>query len=128
MKLIASILFAAALTFFVPPDDSRNKETPDDNTHFQMPSYSTLSEWAARKRYLQTRILSAAGLFPMPPKSPLNPKSYGRVERDGYSIEKILIQTLPGYYLGGNLYQPLRKSGRLPGVLLAHGHWKYGRL
>ncbi|MEP6536225.1 MAG: alpha/beta fold hydrolase [Bryobacteraceae bacterium] len=128
MKLIASTLLAAALTFFVPAEDSRNKYTPDDNTHFVMPAYSTLSEWEARRQHLKSQILSAAGLFPMPPKNALNPKSYGRLERDGYSIDKILIQTLPGYYLGGNLYQPLHRSGKLPAVLLAHGHWKYGRL
>ncbi len=133
MKLIAGILFAAALTFFVPAEDSRNKYTPDDNTHFVMPAYSSLSEWQSRKLQLRTQILSSAGLSPMPPKTPLNPASYGRVERDGaardgYSIDKVMIETLPGYYLGGNLYQPLRRSGKLPAVLLAHGHWKYGRL
>lgn len=128
MKLIASVLFAAALTFFVPPEDSRNKYTPDDNTHFVMPAYSSLSEWESRKHHLRTQILSAAGLSPMPPKTPLHPTSYGRVERDGYSIDKVMIETLPGYYLGGNLYQPLHRSGKLPAVLLAHGHWKYGRL
>ncbi len=133
MKLIASVLFAAALTFFVPAEDSRNKYTPDDNTHFVMPSYSILTEWESRKQSLRVQILSAAGLSPMPPKSPLHPTSYGRVERhanarDGYSIDKILIETLPGYFLGGNLYQPVHRSGKLPAVLLAHGHWKYGRL
>lgn len=128
MKLIVSVLFAAGLTFFVPPEDSRNKYTPDDNTHFVMPAYASLSEWETRKHHLRTQILSAAGLFPMPPMTPLKPTSYGRLERDGYTIDKVMIQTLPGYYLGGNLYQPLHRSGKLPGVLLAHGHWKYGRL
>ena len=83
MKLIASVLFAAALTFFVPAEDSRNKYTPDDNTHFVMPEYSSLSEWESRKQHLRTQVLSAAGLSPMPPKTPLNPTSYGRLERDG---------------------------------------------
>ena len=128
MKLIVSVLFAAALSFFVPPEDSRNKYTPNDKTHFVMPAYASLSEWEARKHHLRARILSAAGISPMPPKTPLNPTSFGRLERDGYSIDKLLIETLPGYYLGGNLYQPLNRSGKLPAVLLAHGHWKHGRL
>ena len=133
MKLLAGTLFAAALTFFVPADDSRNKYTPDDNTHFVMPAYSNLGEWELRKQHLRTQILFAAGLSPMPPKTPLHAASFGHLERessahDGYSIDKVMIETLPGYYLGGNLYQPLRRSGKLPAVLLAHGHWKYGRL
>jgi dienelactone hydrolase len=128
MKLLASILLATTLTFFVPREDLRNTYTPDDNTHFAMPVYSSLGEWEARKNLLRTQILAAAGLSPMPPRTPLNPTTYGRLERDGYSIDKVLIETLPGYFLGGNLYQPLHRSGKLPGILVAHGHWKYGRL
>src|SRR5258708_5151508 len=107
MKPLVSLLFATTLTFFVPPEDSRNKYTPDDNTHFAMPTYSSLEEWQARRAHLQTQVLTAAGLSPLPPKSPLNPISYGSVERDDYSVDKILIETFPGYYLGGNLYQPI---------------------
>ncbi len=128
MKTLGSVLLAAALTFFVPPEDSRNTQIPDDNTHFVMPTYSSLSEWEVRKAHLKTQVLSAAGLSPMPPKTALHPKSYGRIEREDYSVDKVLIETLPGYYLGGNLYQPLHHAGKMPGVLVAHGHWKYGRL
>lgn len=35
---------------------------------------------------------------------------------------------MPGYWLGGNLYRPLGKSGKLPAVATPHGHWAYGRL
>ena len=28
------------------------------------------------------------------------------------------METLPGYYLGGNLYRPLGKRGKFPGVLI----------
>jgi dienelactone hydrolase len=93
-----------------------------------MPVYRSEAEWQSRKEHLRMQILSAAGLNPFPPRNPLHPISYGRLDRDGYYVEKLLIQTLPGYYLGGNLYHPLNRSGKLPGVLLAHGHWKYGRL
>jgi dienelactone hydrolase len=64
----------------------------------------------------------------MPEKSPLHPQVFGRLDRDGYSIEKVYLETLPGYYLGGNLYRPRGKSGKFPGILITHGHWDYGRL
>jgi dienelactone hydrolase len=35
---------------------------------------------------------------------------------------------MPGYWLGGNLYRPLGRPGRHPGVVSPHGHWTYGRL
>ena len=120
--LVASIAFGA-----VPDKDVRNTYTPNTDTHFAMPAYRTLAEWEARRLELRKQILSAAGLLPMPEKTPLHPTVFGRIERDGYTIEKVQLETIPGYYLGGNLYRP-RTAGRHPAVLIPHGHWDYGRL
>ncbi|HEY6390368.1 MAG TPA: hypothetical protein VIX89_03755 [Bryobacteraceae bacterium] len=112
----------------VPAEDSRNTNVPNTNTHFAMPVYRTLEEWEAHKQNLRNQILFAAGLLPMPVKNPLHPVIFGRIERADYSIEKVYIETLPGYYLGGNLYRPRGRAGKLPGMLTTHGHWDYGRL
>jgi dienelactone hydrolase len=108
--------------------DVRNTNVPTTDTHFALRSYKSLPEWEARRRVLREQILMSAGLMPMPPKTPLNPQIFGRLDRDGYSIEKVFLETLPGYYLGGNLYRPNAGSGKHPGILIAHGHWEYGRL
>jgi dienelactone hydrolase len=112
----------------VPPEDARNTHVPDTNTHFTMPAYRTLGEWEAHKLKLRDQILFAAGLIPLPEKNPLHPVIFGRIERKDYSIEKVYIETLPGYYLCGNLYRPRARAAKSPGVLVAHGHWDYGRL
>jgi dienelactone hydrolase len=112
----------------VPEQDSRNTNIPGTDTHFSMPHYASRADWEARKAHLRRQILSAAGLFPMPERTPLHPQIFGRIERGGYSIEKVLLETLPGYYLGGNLYRPIGRSSKLPAVLNPHGHWPYGRL
>jgi hypothetical protein len=127
-------LWAGSALAQAPPQDARNTEIPDTDTHFKPKafwrhaSHGTLDEWEQRKLFLRGQILSAAGLDPMPEKTPLNPQVFGRLEREGYTIEKVLLETLPGYFLAGNLYRPLGKSGRFPGVLRAHGHWRNGRL
>ena len=108
--------------------DSRNNNIPHTDTHFTMPVYKTRVEWEARARHLRKQILSAAGLLPMPEKSPLNPQIFGRIENKDYSVEKVYLETFPGYYLGGNLYRPLNKEGKFPAVATPHGHWAYGRL
>ena len=119
---------AAALLAQAPSEDIRNTYTPNTDTHFSMPEYKSLAEWEARKAHLRKQILSASGLLPMPEKTPLAAQIFGRLENQDYSIEKVLLQTFPGYYLGGNLYRPLGKKGRFPGVASPHGHWNYGRL
>lgn len=111
-----------------PSTDIRNTYTPNTDTHFTMPEYKTLAQWEARKAQLRQQILSAAGLNPMPEKTPLNAQIFGRVEGKDYTIEKVLLETWPGFYLGGNLYRPLNKPGRHPGIASPHGHWNYGRL
>jgi dienelactone hydrolase len=63
----------------------------------------------------------------MPARTPLHPQVFGRIEREGYTVEKVLLETLPGYYLGGNLYRP-RTAGKHPGIVSPHGHWSGGRL
>ena len=112
----------------VPAEDARNTYVPNTDTHFTMPVYRTLAEWESRKAHLRKQILAAAGLLPMPEKTALHPVIFGRVQREGYSIEKVYIESLPGYYLCGNLYRPLGRTGKRPGVLLTQGHWSYGRL
>ena len=107
---------------------SSNAEPPDHKTHFQMPHYASRRQWEPRKRHLRSQILSAAGLLPMPVKSPLHPKIVRRLDYSDYSIEVLLLETLPGYYLAGNLYWPTRSKLPAPGVLVPHGHWKRGRL
>src|SRR5271165_1063120 len=98
----AMCLAASAQT---PARDARNFEVPETNTHFAPPVFRTLAEWKARRAHLRTQILSAAGLLPMLPKGDLHAQVFGRIENTDYCIEKVLLETLPGYYLGGNLYR-----------------------
>ena len=134
MRILAALLLGGALfgqvPERVPEHDARNTEIPNTDTHFTAHPYATLGEWQARRTYLRKQILSAAGLLPMPPKNPLHPEIFGRIENKTYSIEKVLIETLPGYYLGGNLYRPLKEApaGGFPAIVSPHGHWDYGRL
>jgi len=131
--LSGAVVLAAALTpprlaAAVPDSDVRDAEPPGYNTHFKMPEYGSRKEWEARRQELQHQILSAAGLLPMPAKTPLRPKVVRRLEYQDYAIEVVLLETLPGYFLGGNLYLPRGKKFPAPAVLIPHGHWKRGRL
>src|SRR5262249_30085394 len=90
----------------------------DLNTARSFPLISSREEWQQRAKQIREQMLVSCGLWPMPAKTPLNQRVFGRVERDGYSVEKVYLETLPGFYLGGNLYRPLgRGKGPFPAIL-----------
>src|SRR5262249_40750381 len=128
MRLSVFVLLAGTACAQIPAQDARNGVLPSGRDHFQMPVYRTRAEWEARAAHLRRQILAAAGLLPLPERNPLNPRFSGRIDKDGYTVEKVLLETQPGFYLGGNLYRPRGKSGKLPGIASPHGHWDYGRL
>ncbi len=133
MRIVALLILALAagrigLATDIPSDDRRNRETPLTNTHFTMTEYNDLGSWQRRAAFLRKQILSASGLMPLPPKTALNPQVFDKVEGEDYTIEKVLLETHPGFFLGGNLYRPSGRQGPFPAVVSPHGHWRYGRL
>src|SRR5262245_15362706 len=83
--------------------------------------------WEARRKAVREQVLVATGLWPMPEKTPPQPVIHGKIDRDGYTIEKVFFASYPGQYVSGNLYRPKGKKGKLPAVLNPHGHWANGR-
>jgi len=107
----------------------RRPAIKDLNTPREFPSIQSREEWEARAEGIREQVLVSCGLWPMPYKPPLRAYVFGKIERNGYSVERVSFQTLPGFYLAGNLYRPLdRGRGPFPAVLNPHGHWKEGRL
>ncbi|HEX7900913.1 MAG TPA: acyl-CoA thioester hydrolase/BAAT C-terminal domain-containing protein [Planctomycetota bacterium] len=83
--------------------------------------------WRARSEDIRRQILVSSGLWPEVDRGPVQVELSGRVERDGYSVEKCALETLPGFKLTATLYRPLGKKGPFPAVANPHGHWKTGR-
>jgi dienelactone hydrolase len=109
------------------PDDSRlerHRTLRDDYFPFHPPE--NLEEWDVRRERIQRQLLVATGLWPMPSKTPLNAVVHGKVEREGYTVEKAYFESYRGHFVTGNLYRP-DGEGPFPGVLCPHGHWAQGR-
>ncbi|KAA3611459.1 MAG: DUF1080 domain-containing protein [Planctomycetota bacterium] len=88
---------------------------------------SDSESWQKRSQELRRQILVAAGLWPEPPRMAVEAKIHGMVVRQGYTVEKVYFQSLPGHYVTGNLYRPIGPPGKKPGILSPHGHWTHGR-
>ncbi|HEY7157919.1 MAG TPA: alpha/beta hydrolase family protein [Gemmataceae bacterium] len=110
-----------------PADSRLGKVRTLNDKDFFLRVPATKEAWQARRRDVREQMLVAAGLWPMPVKTPLRPVIHGKIDRDAYTIEKVFFASYPGHYVSGNLYRPKGKSGKLPGVLCPHGHWANGR-
>jgi hypothetical protein len=85
-------------------------------------------DWEGRREQVKSRVMLAAGLWPMPEKTPLNAVVHGRVEREDYTIDRVFFESFPGHYVTGSLYLPKPLPEKpMPGVLCPHGHWPNGR-
>ncbi|HET7220068.1 MAG TPA: hypothetical protein VFJ02_18555 [Vicinamibacterales bacterium] len=97
------------------------------NDRFAPPRHATRAAWEARARALREHVLVSAGLVPLPEKTPLNPTVFADITRADYIVSKVYFESLPGFYVTGNLYRPIG-AGPFPAILSPHGHWTYGRL
>ena len=59
--------------------------------------------------------------------SPLNPQTLGVIEREKYTLNKVMYQSLENYYVTANLYIPGELDGPAPAILLCLGHSRDGK-
>jgi hypothetical protein len=91
--------------------------------------FASVAEWENYADWLRRHIRVSLALAPEPPRKPLRAEVRGRRECDGYACEKVAFESLPGFFVTGNLYRPLiRGTKPHPAVLVAHGHSSSGRL
>lgn len=127
-RRLAPLLALVLSAFAAHAEDVRLAPLKDLNGYFPFDPPASLEQWEARKAQVKRRILVAEGLWPMPTKTPLNAVIHGRIECDGYTVEKVYFESAPGLFVTGNLYRPKHPKGKVPAVLVAHGHWKNARL
>lgn len=85
-----------------------------------------LSAWETKKKELREQIIEASGLT-VDHALPLDMQVTATLNMDGYTIQNIYFQTLPGVYATANLFVP-EGEGPFPAVVGMHGHWPEGKL
>ena len=86
-------------------------------------TYSTKAEWLRRREEVRNGLIKALGGFPEE-RCPLNAQITGRIQRDGYVIEKLLYQSRPNFYVTAAVYVPT--NARLPAPALAESQRTMG--
>ena len=54
-------------------------------------------------------------------------KEFGSVAADGFNVEKIAYESLPGFWVTANVYRPSSGQGPFPAIVLAPGHGAGGK-
>ena len=75
---------------------------------------------------LRQKLLEMIGGLPVA-KTDLHPVIVGKISMDGYSIEKLVFQSLPGLYVTALVYVPNDHASKHPAVLVPAGHAADGK-
>ena len=132
MKTRSLLLPILGLTSFAAdalgalPDDIRLKPLKDLDGYFPWEPPSSQAAWKVRAEQLRAQLRVALGILPEPTRTPLNAVIHGKVVRDGFTVERVYFEAMPGFFVSGSLFRP-DKPGKFPGVLCPHGHWNDGR-
>ncbi len=110
------------------PDDARLHANRHTNTVFSITRFSSREEVETRREEIRFHVRMAAGLYPWPEKTPLNPRYEDVGEYDGYSVKKVMFESRPGFWSTGNLYLPRPLPAKAPAILNVIGHWMEQRL
>lgn len=86
----------------------------------------TAAEASERQKLVREKILRLMGGLPAE-KTPLKTRHVGTEERDGYRYEKIIYESLPGFYVPANVYLPTKGQGPFPAILMPVGHSPEGK-
>ncbi|WP_353717899.1 acetylxylan esterase [Dyadobacter sp. 676] len=79
-------------------------------------------EWEARAAQIRQQIRNGMDLQTLPEKPTSQPIIHSKKIMDGYSIENVAFESMPGIYVTGNLYRPLKQQKSYAGILAPHGH------
>lgn len=86
-----------------------------------------MSEWEARKKELKQCILEKLQLAKLPAWPISEPVTTPIRKYNGYTIENIALEILPGVWINGSLYKPATHKGKIPVILNPDGHWQQQR-
>ncbi|MDR2813715.1 MAG: acetylxylan esterase [Prevotellaceae bacterium] len=89
--------------------------------------YSDSASWEARRDSLRACMFSALGLSPMPESPGAAPILTKPRKLYGYTVENFALEVLPGVYVCGSIYKPLKSAGLSPVILNPNGHFGDGR-
>ncbi|PYP42206.1 MAG: hypothetical protein DMD43_03705 [Gemmatimonadetes bacterium] len=98
----------------------------DDRRRAAFEGVRTEADLLKLRAGIRARLLEILGGLPEE-RTPLNARIVGTIPMEGYRIEKVVFESLPGLHVTALVYVPDAPDGRKPAVLLACGHAPDGK-
>jgi dienelactone hydrolase len=98
----------------------------DDARRATFEKVRTEADLLALRKEMRGRVLDMIGGLPET-RTPLNARVTGTIPMDGYRIEKVVFESLPGLHVTALVYVPEAPSGPKPAVLVPCGHAPDGK-
>lgn len=83
-------------------------------------SLGTREDWIGRRETVRQNLFCIAG--PFPEKTPLNARVTGSLRKEGYQVEKIVYESMPGFYVTSCLFIPDQLEEKNPAIIHVSGH------
>lgn len=96
-------------------------------------SLRSLKDWQEHGGSIRRQLRAGMEFDKLPSGITVSAKYRNKQTMNGYTIEAVIIETVPGFYITGNLYRPVVNAGpkSLAAIVCPHGHWDkpedYGR-
>ncbi len=84
-------------------------------------TYHDRASWEQRAAHIKANMLLALQLDPLPARHALKPITTGKKTMKGYTVENVAFESLPGFWVTGNVYRPTESTKSLAGILVPYG-------
>ncbi|OIN58714.1 alpha/beta hydrolase family protein [Arsenicibacter rosenii] len=131
MKLILTLLCLLPLAAFAQTPPARTdlcqgayftEAQGDSALKAFAKTYHDKKSWEKRAALIRQGIREGMGLPDKPNFAPLKPIRHSVRQMNGYTVENVAFESVPGFYVTGNLYRPTNSKGKTAGILCTHGH------
>lgn len=129
MKIFKTILLASAMAFGLNAFAQKSELCQGPYfTEAQGKAFldshipATKAEWEARAQKIRAQIREGMELGNIPPRPKSTPIIHSKRVMDGYTVENVAFESMPGIYMTGNLYRPVKEQKSYAGILCPHGH------
>src|SRR5579872_1433795 len=99
----------------------------DDERRKQWSEIKTEQDLLTVQQRAEEHLLAMLGGLPSE-RTPLHPRITGKIQMDGFRIEKLIFESLPGVYVSALVYVPEDGNKTHPAILVPSGHAANGKV